>query len=177
LDVFSAVSPRIAEMLKPLRNLTAVFSILVSSGITAAYAYSVVKKRAMINGYGMLVALSGLTGVCIMLMFALFFLPMIEQKVSRFKSRIGKEISVQIKGNTLYAYQTECEPFLFYVRPRVEFLVRPEQIGGNVRFLVSRTEVKDELDKSGAILSRNPHEILKFKNKKTEFLLVELDGK
>jgi hypothetical protein len=42
---------------------------------------------------------------------------------------------------------------------------------------VSRTEVLDELEKSGSILDRNQHEILKFKNKKTEFRLLELDRK
>ena len=177
VNVFSAVSPKIAEILEPLRNLTAVFSILVSSGITAAYAYSVVKKRAMINGYGMLVSLSGLTGACIMCVCAFFILPMIEQKVSRFKSRIGKEISVQIKGNMLYTYQVECEPFLFYVRPQVEFLVKPEQIDGDVRFLLSRTEIQDELKNTDVILNRNPREIFKFKIKKTEYRLVELDEK
>jgi hypothetical protein len=177
VNVFSAVSPKIAEMLKPLRTLTFVFLIFVSFAVTAAYAYFVVKKRALINGYGMLVAISGLTVVCIMLIFAFFILPMIEQKVSRFKSRIGKEISMQIKGNMLYTYQVECEPFLFYVRPRVEFLVKPDQIDGDVRFLLSRTEIQDELKNTDVIRNRNPQEIFKFKIKKTEYRLVELDEK
>ncbi|MFA6566827.1 MAG: glycosyltransferase family 39 protein [Victivallales bacterium] len=176
-NVFSTLSPRIAEMLSPLRNLTVAFSIFVSSMIIAVYACSVVRKRGLINGYGMLVPLSGLTGVCIMLVYASSILPIVEQKISRVKSRMGKELSAQIKGNTLYAYQCECEPFLFYVRPRVEFLVNPGQIGGEVRFILSRTELQDELKKTDAICDRNPREIFKFKIRKTEYQLVELVGK
>ncbi len=176
-NFFSTISPKVAEIFGPLRNLTLVFSISASSMISAIYAYSVMRKRSLISGYVMLVPLSGLTGVCIMFVYAFFILPIIEPEVSRFKSRIGREISAQIKGNTLHAYQTECEPFLFYVRPRVEFLVKPGQIDGDVRFLLLRTEVQDELKKSDVILGRNPCEVFKFKIRKAEYRLVELGGK
>ncbi|MEI6424373.1 MAG: hypothetical protein WCP55_19305, partial [Lentisphaerota bacterium] len=66
---------------------------------------------------------------------------------------------------------------LFYVRPRVEFLVNPEHIDGNVRFLLTRTELNNNLKESGVILDRNPQEVFKFKLKKSEYQLVELDGK
>ncbi|MFA6293319.1 MAG: hypothetical protein WC637_16155, partial [Victivallales bacterium] len=61
--------------------------------------------------------------------------------------------------------------------PRIEFLVKPGQIGGNVRFLLTQAEHLDDLLKSGVLHGRNPHEIFNFKMKKSEFRLVELDGK
>ena len=175
--LFSTVSPGIAGSLSPLRNLALVLSICTSSIIIAIYAYLVMKKRAFISGYGMLVLLSGLTGVGIMLAYAFFLLPIIEQETSKGTSQMGKALSAQIKGNTLYAYQIECVHLLFYVRPRVEFLVNPEHIDGNVRFLLTRTELNNNLKESGVILDRNPQEVFKFKLKKSEYQLVELDGK
>ncbi len=174
---YPMLSPRIAGLLSPLRNVTIVFSIFISSMTIAIYAYLVIRKQSLIKGFGMLVILSGLTAVCIMFVYAFFILPVIEPEISRFKSKVGKELSVLVKGETLYAYQNECEPFLFYVRPRVDFLVKPEQIGEKVRFLLSRTELQDELKKNDIVCTRNPREIFKFKVKKTEYQLVELVGK
>jgi 4-amino-4-deoxy-L-arabinose transferase-like glycosyltransferase len=176
-NMFSMSPPGIAGILSPFRNLTSVLSILTSSVIIAIYAYSVIRKRALISGYGMLVPLSGLTVVCIMLAYAFLLLPIVEQQPGRGTSHIGKELSMHTKGNTLYAYQIDCVHLLFYVRPRVEFLVKPEQIGENVRFLLSRTELHNNLMKNGVILGRNPREVFRFKLKKNEYQLVELDGK
>jgi hypothetical protein len=145
--------------------------------VIAIYAYSVIRKRALISGYGMLVPLSGLTVVCIMLAYAFLLLPIVEQQAGRVTSHIGKELNTHIKGNTLYAYQIDCVHLLFYVRPRVEFLLNPEQINENVRFLLTRTELRNNLRESGVILDRNPREVFKFKLKKNEYQLVELDGK
>jgi hypothetical protein len=176
-NAFSAVSPKIAEMLGPLRNPAAVFSVFISSMMIAAYAYSVLKKRGSVSGYWMLATLSGLTAVCIMFVCVFFVFPIVKPEVSRVKGKLGKELSTQIKGDILYTYQIECEPFLFYVRPRVEFLVNPGQINGNVRFLLSQKELQDELWKNDAVSARNPREIFKFKIKKNEYRLVELSGK
>ncbi len=176
-NLFSNLSTRIAEILDPIKNLTAVFSVVAVSVIVAVYACSVMRKRALVNGYAMLVILSGLTGVCMMFTYAFFFLPIIERGTSRLTSQTGEELSAQIKGNTLYAYKIECVELLFYVRPRVEFLLNPEQINGDVRFLLTRTELFDELKKSGVILDRNPREIFIFKMKKSEYRLIEVDGK
>ncbi len=174
---FSTICPKLAGMFSPLRDSAVVFSILISSMTIAVYAYLVIEKRNLIKGFGMLVPASGLTCVCIMFVFAFCILPVIEPEVSKFKSKVGKELSILVKGETLYAYQNECEPFLFYVRPRVDFLVKPEQIGEKVRFVLSRTELLDELKKNDIVYNRNPREIFKFKVKKTEYQLVELAGK
>jgi hypothetical protein len=174
---FSTIFPKLAGMLSPLRDPTVVSSIFVSSMIITVYAFLVIRNSGLIKGYGMLVPVSGLTCVCIMLVYAFCILPVIEQEISKFKSKVGKELSALVKGETLYAYQNECEPFLFYVRPRVDFLVKPVQIGEKVRFLLSRTELQDELKKTDLVCTRNPREIFKFKVKETEYQLVELVGK
>jgi hypothetical protein len=176
-NVFSAVSPKIAALLDPFKNTAVIFPIFVSSVLIAVFAYSVVNRRTLINGYGMIVVLSGMTVACIVLAYAFFILPAVKPEVSRFKSRLGKELSAQVKGDILYTYQIECAPFLFYVRPRVEFLLKPEQIGGDVRFLLSRTELHTELKESGVIFDRKPREVFKFKIKKTEYQLMELGEK
>lgn len=176
-NVFFIVSARIAEAFAPLRDIKVLFLLFASCAATALFTFWVVKKRNLIVGSVALVTLSGLTGACIMFVYAFFILPIAERKVSMLKSQTGREISTRIGGATLYAYQNECEPFLFYVRPRVVFLVKPEQIGEKVRFLLTRTEVQNELRKSDSIRLRNPREIYKFMNKKTEYLIVELDGK
>ncbi len=176
-NVFSAVSPKIEGLLAPLKNTAVIFPIFVSSVLIAVFAYSVVNRRTLINGYGMIVVLSGMTVACIVLAYAFFILPAVRPEVSRFKSRLGKELSAQVKGDILYTYQIECAPFLFYVRPRVEFLLKPEQIGGDVRFLLSRTELHAELKESGVISDRKPREVFKFKIKKTEYQLMELGEK
>lgn len=176
-NVFSSISSRIPEILFPLKEVKVLLSLFASFAISVVFTCFVMKRRASISGYVAFVSLSGLMGACLIFVYAFFFLPIVEQNICSSKSRTGKEISDRIGGKTLYAYQSECEPFMFYVRPRVEFLVKPEQIVGKVRFLLVRSEIQNELRKSDLILERNPREIYRFNNKKTEYQIVELDGK
>lgn len=176
-NLFPAVSPKIAGILSSLRTPHVVLTMVISSMIIAVFAYLVIKGRNLINGYGMLVPISGLTGVCAISTCAFFALPMVEHNISKFNSLNGKELTARINGNILYTYKNESEPFLFYVRPRVVFLVKPEQINGDVRFLLSRMELQDELRKTDALIARHPRDVFKFKIKKGEYQLIELDGK
>ncbi|MFZ2657349.1 MAG: glycosyltransferase family 39 protein [Victivallales bacterium] len=175
-SVPGAFPPRLGEFLNSFASTETRSGIFFGAMLVCLVAYSVYRERKLVCGYEKLVLASGVAVAAVVVFHASFVLPAVEKRFSKNTSETGKLLSDKISGNVLYSYQIECEPFLFYVKPRVEFLVKPGQLGAGVKYLLSRDELLAELSENNNILeSRNPREILAFKRGKANYRLLELD--
>ncbi len=164
---------RISELFSLFVSNEVKLGIFFAAVMTSLIALSAYRNWKPVSGYEKLVLFTGLTMVSAVIFYASFVLPVVEEKIGRKTSETGQDLTEKISGNVLCAYKIECEPFLFYVRPRVEFLVKPEQVDSNVKYLLSRAELLDELSELG-ILARNHHEVFAFKRGRADYRLIEL---
>ncbi|HCE46636.1 MAG TPA: hypothetical protein DET40_24070 [Lentisphaeria bacterium] len=169
------IAPGLEKVFSSFASSDAKAGIFFAALATSLLAFSILRDRQFVRGYEKLVLVSGLAVATVMIFNASFVLPAVEKQFGKNTREIGKELGDRISGNVLYAYNTECEPFLFYVKPRVEFLVRPSQLEADVRYLLSSSKVLEELLEIQAFKARNPREIFAFKMGRADYRLIELD--
>ncbi len=78
--------------------------------------------------------------------------------------------------DTLYVYRPGYLAFIYYLREPMQYLVQPEQINGNVHYLLIKDEAWTELSQSPVLVNRSPRIILnqEFRHK-GNVLIVHLD--
>ncbi len=151
---------------------TMVFCIL-STLLAAAIFIYLLKKG--VSGTSGLIAASGVLVAILGISAAVFAFPVMA-KFQKGHDILAEEINAVTNGKTLFAYKTECEPFFFYIRPSIKFIIDPGQLDGKAGCLIFRTALQKELEESGRIPTGNLRELYRFKHRRAECVLIELDG-
>ncbi len=153
--------------------------MLFSCGLVMAASVALfvwlLRRRELMEGSFKLVLASGTLAVALSLSAANFAVPVMAQFQKGHEELAGR-INAMTNGGTLYAYRTECEPFLFYIRPSVKFVRNNSRIDANVRYLLYRADLQAELDKSGVLSGRKSSELSRFGHRRTEYVLLAVDG-
>ncbi|NQU75985.1 MAG: glycosyltransferase family 39 protein [Planctomycetes bacterium] len=107
---------------------------LVAAGALGVTGVVLWLAPAIVGGLRLSVATSSVTAILV-LEYAVFALPIVTAVQNRRPAAAAVNAMVP-SGQTVYVYRPGYQPFLFYVRQPLAYLVKPEDIDGRVRYLL-----------------------------------------
>lgn len=105
------------------------------SAVTICTAIIVFYKRILLNSVFRLVIATGLLTSVIMLQYSAFAIPIINKY--DFRRPVAAIVNKSVPGGqTIYVLKSGYQPFLFYVRQPLKYLLDYDQINDNVHYLL-----------------------------------------
>jgi 4-amino-4-deoxy-L-arabinose transferase-like glycosyltransferase len=141
--------------------------------VAVCLAVLVVRERAVFHTPIHLSLLSAVLVIVLTLQYVHFLRPLAE-KSETYRPAAAKLNALVPSEETLYVFRPGYQPFLFYVREPLEYLIEPAQIDAHVRFLLMREDAYQQLKDESALALRQPRTVSPIPGRKFEFRLLEL---
>jgi 4-amino-4-deoxy-L-arabinose transferase-like glycosyltransferase len=130
-------------------------------GLTIGMAAAIFHKRTMLDTPFRLCLVTGVLTVVIMLQHAVFGVSIIQRYEYRRPSALAVNERVP-PGRTIYVLKPGYQPFLFYIRSPLKYLLEKEQINREVQYLLLSKERLEELSEQPQFLERAPQVLYEF---------------
>ena len=124
-------------------------------GLTIITAAAVFRKRGLLDHPFRLTLATGVLTAVIMLQHAVFGTTIIKRHEYRRPAAMAVNEAVP-EGQTVYVFKPGYQPFLFYIRPPLRYVLSEEQIDENVHYLLLTQERLDALNEEPKYASRSP---------------------
>ncbi len=132
--------------------------------VTAATCGVVLWNRKSFNNVVRLSILQSILTVLAVMQFAVFYVTYRERSESGIKFRsAGYAVNTIVpEDETVYVYRPGFEPFMFYVKEPVKYVLSTEEIDDDIRYLLAEDKYFEELEASEEFYSRHPKYIYVF---------------
>ncbi len=153
------------------RRITGLFYISIAEFLSIALLVFLMFPDVEIN----FTPLFGIVTVVIMLQYAVFGMSLITRYENRRPAAAMVNNAVP-PNQIIYVFKPGYQPFLFYVRPPLKYILEDDRVTADVHYLLLKQEDWERLENQPHILSRSPETLCRLPdNILKHFRLVKLE--